>query len=202
MPDPLDQSDSSAGLPSDDQVRELLAPEFSRSGVEIESVVVSDGGVEGRPSRIAVVVDSDTPVDLDAVAGLSRTASALLDEADTGWQAYELEITTPGVDRPLTTVAHFRRAHLRLAQIRLTNGEDLLGRIGITHDDGVQVVLRKPIKGPDGPCVISRSRISRAPSCRWSSPRPTRRNSIWLGQPKLEVAHEYRSRSGKPDGCR
>lgn len=36
MPDPLDQSDSSAGLPSDDQVRELLAPEFSRSGVEIE----------------------------------------------------------------------------------------------------------------------------------------------------------------------
>lgn len=147
MPDPLDPSDSSAGLPSDDQVLELLAPEFSRSGVEIESVVVSDGGVEGRPSRIAVVVDSDTPVDLDAVAGLSRTASALLDEADTGWQAYELEITTPGVDRPLTTVAHFRRAHLRLAQIRLTNGEDLLGRIGITNDDGVQVVLRKPIKG-------------------------------------------------------
>ncbi|MFT9532944.1 ribosome maturation factor RimP [Mycobacteroides abscessus subsp. abscessus] len=147
MPDPLDPSDSSAELPSDDQVLELLAPEFSRSGVEIESVVVSDGGVAGRPSRIAVVVDSDTPVDLDAVAGLSRTASALLDEADTGWQAYELEITTPGVDRPLTTVAHFRRAHLRLAQIRLTNGEDLLGRIGITHDDGVQVVLRKPIKG-------------------------------------------------------
>ncbi|AMT71674.1 ribosome maturation factor RimP [Mycobacteroides immunogenum] len=146
MPDPLDPSDSLVELPSDDEVSELLAPEFSRSGVDIESVVVHGAG-DGKPSRITVVVDSDAPVDLDAVAALSRTASALLDEADTGWSAYDLEITTPGVDRPLTTSTHFRRAHLRLAQIRLTDGEDLLGRIGITNDDGVQVVLRKPVKG-------------------------------------------------------
>ncbi|MBF9326407.1 ribosome maturation factor RimP [Mycobacteroides chelonae] len=132
------------GLPSDDQVIELLGPEFSRSGVEIESVVVNEATV---PARITVVVDSDSPVDLDAVAALSRTASGLLDEADTGWEAYDLEITTPGVDRPLTTPAHFRRAHGRLAQIRLTDGEDLLGRIGIANDDGIQVVLRKPVKG-------------------------------------------------------
>ncbi|MFA4082464.1 ribosome maturation factor RimP [Mycobacteroides salmoniphilum] len=132
------------GLPSDDQVIELLVPEFSRSGVDIESVAVNELTV---PARITVVVDSDSPVDLDAVAGLSRTASALLDEADTGWEAYELEITTPGVDRPLTTPVHFRRAHGRLAQIRLADGEDLLGRIGIANDDGIQVVVRKPVKG-------------------------------------------------------
>ena len=75
------------GLPSDDQVIELLAPEFSRSGVEIESVVVNE---ETVPARITVVVDSDAPVDLDAVAALSRTASAFLDEADSDWQAYEI----------------------------------------------------------------------------------------------------------------
>ncbi|QCH24652.1 ribosome maturation factor RimP [Mycobacteroides salmoniphilum] len=132
------------GLPSDDQVIELLAPEFSRSGVEIESVVVNDDTV---PARITVVVDSDSPVNLDAVAALSHTASAFLDEADTGWVAYELEITTPGVDRPLTTPVHFRRAHGRLAQIHLADGEDLLGRIGIANDDGIQVVVRKPVKG-------------------------------------------------------
>ncbi|ORA62587.1 ribosome maturation factor RimP [Mycobacteroides franklinii] len=132
------------GLPSDDQVIELLAAEFTRSGVEIESVSVNE---ETVPARITVVVDSDSPVDLDAVAALSRTASTLLDEMDTGSEVYELEVTTPGVDRPLTTPAHFRRAHLRLAQIRLADGEDLLGRIGVANDDGVQVVLRKPIKG-------------------------------------------------------
>ncbi|MUM19931.1 ribosome maturation factor RimP [Mycobacterium sp. CBMA271] len=135
------------GLPSDDQVIELLAAEFSRSGVEIESVSVIEGVREGDLSRITVVVDSDSPVDLDAVAALSRTASALLDETDTGSVVYELEVTTPGVDRPLTTPAHFRRAHCRLAQIRLADGDELLGRIGSTNDDGVQVVLRKPVKG-------------------------------------------------------
>lgn len=132
------------GLPSDDQVIELLAAEFSRSGVEIESVSVDE---ETVPARITVVVDSDSPVDLDVVAALSRTASDLLDEMDTGSEDYELEVTTPGIDRPLTTPVHFRRAHGRLAQILLADGAELLGRIGITNDDGVQVVLRKPVKG-------------------------------------------------------
>src|SRR4051794_39911920 len=95
------------GLPSQEQVIELLDDEFARAGYEIEDVVVDH---KARPARITVIADGDEPLDLDTIASLSRRASVLLDDLDdraAGSASYVLEVSSPGVDRPLTTEKHF-----------------------------------------------------------------------------------------------
>ncbi len=128
-----------AGLPSAEQVTELLAGEFVRAGYEIDDVVV-DAGI--RPARIRVVADGDKPLDLEAVAQLSRAASDLLDGIDTGEVAYVLEVSSPGVDRPLTAEKHFRRARGRKLELTLTDGAVLTGRLGVISDGVADVVVR------------------------------------------------------------
>ncbi|MCB1263926.1 ribosome maturation factor RimP [Mycolicibacterium sp.] len=128
-----------AGLPSPERVVELLDDEFARAGYEIEDVVVDE---RSRPPRIRVVADGDHPLDLDAVSELSRSASALLDTLDTGSVPFVLEVSSPGVERPLTSEKHFRRARGRRARLTLADGSDLNGRIGATDHGVVDLVVR------------------------------------------------------------
>lgn len=129
-----------AGLPSQRQVIDLLAEEFARAGYDIEDVVIDSAA---RPPRVTVVADGDDGLDLDAIAELSRTASALLDGLDS--PAYVLEVTSPGVDRPLSTEAHYRRARGRMVELTLADGSTLTGRLGELRGATVDVVVR------DGP---------------------------------------------------
>ncbi|OBG32497.1 ribosome maturation factor RimP [Mycobacterium sp. E3198] len=127
------------GLPSQTQVIELLDGEFARAGYEIEDVVID---TRARPPRITVIADGDDPLDLDTVATLSRSASALLDGLDNTAERYVLEVSSPGVDRPLTSPKHFRRARGRKVELALSDGSRLTGRLGETRDDAVALVLR------------------------------------------------------------
>ena len=110
-------TERSAGLPSQKQVIELLDGEFARAGYEIEDVVIDTAA---RPPRITVIADGDDPLDLDSIAALSRSASDALDRIDT--PPYVLEVTSPGVDRPLTTEKHYRRAPGRNVELTLYDG--------------------------------------------------------------------------------
>lgn len=127
------------GLPSPEQVTELLADEFERAGYEIDAVVVE---AAARPACIRVVVDGDLPLDLDGAAALSRSASELMDTIDTGAAPYVLEVSSPGVERPLTAPKQFRRARGRKVVMTLSDGADLTGRLGAATDDAVDVVVR------------------------------------------------------------
>jgi ribosome maturation factor RimP len=127
------------GLPSQEQVFELLDDEFARAGYEIENVVVD---AKARPPRITVIADGDEPLDLDTIASLSRRASALLDDLDDGTTGYVLEVSSPGVDRPLTSEKHFRRARGRKAELTLSDGSSVTGRLGDTGDDILRLVVR------------------------------------------------------------
>jgi ribosome maturation factor RimP len=131
-------TERSAGLPSQKQVIELLDGEFARAGYEIEDVVIDTAA---RPPRITVVADGDEPLDLDAIAALSRSASDLLDRMDT--PAYVLEVTSPGVDRPLTTENHYRRARGRKVELTLSDGSQLTGRLGEIREGIVCLVVRE-----------------------------------------------------------
>lgn len=130
----------SARLPSREQVIELLDEEFTRAGYEVEDVEF--GG--GRPPRLTVIADAEDGVDLDAIATLSKVASAVLDGAEqaTGdFGAYVLEVTSRGVDRPLTTEKHFRRSRGRKVEVALADGSGLTGRIGQTAEGVVHLVV-------------------------------------------------------------
>ncbi|BBY66226.1 ribosome maturation factor RimP [Mycolicibacterium helvum] len=128
----------STGLPTQKQVIELLGGEFARAGYEIEDVVID---VRPQPPRITVIADGDKPLDLDAVAELSRSASALLDALDSD-DAYVLEVTSPGVERPLTAEKHFRRSHGRKVDVELADGTTVPGRLGTVSDGAVDLVVR------------------------------------------------------------
>ena len=128
----------SAGLPSQKQVIELLDGEFARAGYEIEDVLIDTAA---RPPRITVIADGDNPLDLDSIAQLSRSASDLLDSVDA--PAFVLEVTSPGVDRPLTTDKHYRRARGRKVELTLSDGSQLSGRLGEIRDGTVQLVVRE-----------------------------------------------------------
>jgi ribosome maturation factor RimP len=127
------------GLPSQTQVIELLDGEFARAGYEIEDVLI-DG--RAKPPRITVIADGDTALDLDTVAALSRSASSLLDAVDSIEGGYVLEVSSPGVDRPLTSEKHFRRARGRKVEVALTDGTQLTGRVGEVRDGTLSLVVR------------------------------------------------------------
>ena len=128
-----------AGLPSPEQVTALLHDQFSRAGYDIDDVVVD---TRARPARIRVVADGDTSLDLDTISELSRTASELMDTLDTGDVAYVLEVSSPGVDRPLTAEKHFRRARGRKVELTLQDGGTVTGRLGATADGVCDLVVR------------------------------------------------------------
>ena len=136
----------SARLPSQQQVIELLDGEFARAGYDIEDVLI-DTGVS--PPRITVIADGDDGLDLDAIAALSRTASELLDSVDTSTAGapYVLEVTSPGVDRPLTAEKQFRRARGRKVELTLSDGSALTGRLGETADGVVRLVVPEGGRG-------------------------------------------------------
>ena len=133
-------TERSAKLPSQELVIELLGDEFARAGYDIEDVIVN---AATRPPRITVVADADGGLDLDAISELSRSASALLDEVDAAWESYTLEVTSPGVDRPLTTEKHYRRARGRKVELTMSDGSQLSGRLGETDRGVVRLVVRE-----------------------------------------------------------
>jgi len=128
------------GLPSQTRVIELLGEEFARAGYEIEDVVID---ARARPPRITVVADGDTALDLDTIAALSRSASTLLDGLDSIADRYVLEVSSPGVERPLTSEKHFRRARGRKVELTLSDGSRLTGRLGQARGDAIALVVRE-----------------------------------------------------------
>jgi ribosome maturation factor RimP len=115
---------------SRDRVRSALEPVVSAAGFDLEDVTVT---AAGRRSVVRVVVDRDGGVDLDAVAEVSRVVSEALDDSSiTGDAPFTLEVTSPGVDRPLVEPRHWRRA-----VGRLVSTGSFTGRVVAASDDAV-----------------------------------------------------------------
>ena len=121
-----------------DRLLGLLTPAVEGAGYDLEDVAVSSAG---KRSLVRVVVDADGGIDLDAVAEISRTVSDVLDENDDALPgAYVLEVTSPGVDRPLTQRRHWRRAVGRLVNVTV-DGEPVTGRVSAVSDAGVALTV-------------------------------------------------------------
>lgn len=174
-----------AGLPSQEQVFELLDGEFTQAGYEIEDVTI-DGAA--RPPRIAIVVDGDRALDLDTIAALSRSAADLLDRLDAapGSAPYVLEVTSPGVDRPLTTEKHYRRAQGRKVEVVLSDGSQLTGRVGEVRDGTVSLVVREGARADYSVRELPLDGITRAVVQVEFSP-PNQRELELAGQPGQEA---------------
>jgi ribosome maturation factor RimP len=116
------------------RVRAVIEPVIEQAGYDLEEVNVSRAG---RRHVVRVLVDTDGGINLDDVAVVSREISAALDDAEErGGEVlageYQLEVGSPGVDRPLTLPRHWRRNRGRLVAV---NG--LTGRVTDVDDAGV-----------------------------------------------------------------
>lgn len=122
-----------------DAVRRLAGESADAAGLVLEGVTVQ---AAGRRRIVRVVVDlpgeATGGVPMDAVASVSHLLSQRLDDTDAmGGSPYVLEVTSPGVDRPLTERRHWARARGRLVTASLRAGGSLTGRLEQVDDDGV-----------------------------------------------------------------
>jgi ribosome maturation factor RimP len=122
----------------DGRIADVIGPVIAAAGMDLEAVRVT---AAGRRRLLRVIVDSDHGVSLDDAAAVSRDLSAALDNAAAmGEFPYTLEVSSPGVDRPLTDPRHWRRAAGRLVTVTVTDSgasRPVSGRIYAADDDEV-----------------------------------------------------------------
>lgn len=134
-----------------DELQVAIQPLADQFKVDILDIELKQ---RGDNDLLVVIVEGDEAVDLDILADLSEAISQHMDEADLcSSDSYELEVTTPGVDRPLTRLRQWRRNRGRLIKATV-GGEELVGRIGPTikaedeGDNGVVLIVSPPrLKG-------------------------------------------------------
>jgi ribosome maturation factor RimP len=116
------------------RVRSVIEPVVTEAGYDLEEVGISRAG---RRHLVRVLVDADGGISLDDIAVVSREISSALDAAEENGEEvlpgeYQLEVGSPGVDRPLTQPRHWRRNRTRLVAV---NG--LTGRVIDVDDEGI-----------------------------------------------------------------
>jgi ribosome maturation factor RimP len=120
-----------------DRIEAELADPLRALGLDIEAVEITPAG---KRRILRVAVDQDGGVTLDDVAAATREVSQVLDASDVmGEQPYTLEVTSRGVDRPLTLPRHWRRNAGRLVKVTTTGGEVLTGRILDADDESAEL---------------------------------------------------------------
>jgi len=125
------------GPVDDKRLAGLLQPVVAAAGMDLESVRMTTAG---RRRLLRIVVDSDHGVSLDDAALISRELSTTLDATDVlGDVPYTLEVSSPGVDRPLIEPRHWRRAVGRLVRVKAAAEGTVQGRVLAADDDGVTI---------------------------------------------------------------
>ena len=141
-----------------DQISELVTPAVSDLGFYLEDVHIA---TPGSHRIVTCIVDGDASLNLDQVTSVSRVISELLDEAAfMGETPFTLEVTSPGVDRPLTQPRHFAKNVDRLLKIIKLDGSEITGRILSNTDN--DVTLTVVVKKETTEQTISLTEIKRA----------------------------------------
>ena len=124
-----------------DSLENLVESTVTSLGLDLEALDLTPAGNK-RVLRIAV--DRDGGVGIDHITDATRALSEVLDSSDVmGEQPYTLEVTSRGVDRPLTLPRHWRRNEGRLVRLRLEGDDSSIdGRIGASDDAGVDILGR------------------------------------------------------------
>jgi ribosome maturation factor RimP len=132
----------------------MLRGPLSETGIDLEDVEIS---TVGRRRLVRILIDKDSGISLDEIADATHLVGEELDGADVrGDTPYTLEVTSPGVDRPLTQPRHWKRNVDRLVKVRPRDGQPFIGRILEPGDD--KVVLQVD----DGRQVVAYADVAKA----------------------------------------
>lgn len=141
-----------------DQIAELITPALQQAGYFLEDVNLV---TPGNHRIVTVIVDGESALNLDQVTVASKLVSELVDEAPfMGETPFTLEVTSPGIDRPLTLPRHFAKNVTRLLKVTKTDGEVVTGRIASNTD--ADVTLTVAVKKEAKEVVVALADIKRA----------------------------------------
>ena len=139
-------------------ITDLISPAVTEAGFFLEEVQIAS---PGSHRIVTCVVDGPTPLNLDQVTVASRVISELLDSAEfMGETPFTLEVTSPGVDRPLTQPRHWTKNLTRLIKVTLSDGAVITGRL--TEFDEGNAKLVENIKGRIKEHTVAFADIKRA----------------------------------------
>ena len=131
-----------------EEISAAITPALSDLGFYLEDITITSAG---RRSMITVIVDGDNHLSLEQVTVATKAIGEIVENIQSlGESAFTLEVTSPGLDRPLTKPRHWRKNIDRLVKIVLIDGKEIKGRvkdvseISTTVDD--QVVKFSEIK--------------------------------------------------------
>jgi ribosome maturation factor RimP len=120
-----------------EQVLAVITPAIESLGFYIEDITITSAG---KRSMLTVIVDGDTHLSLDQVTVATKAISEIVENLPTlGNNPFTLEVTSPGLDRPLTKPRHWRKNQDRLIKIILNDGKEVTGRIKDSTESSVTV---------------------------------------------------------------
>ncbi|KAB7725967.1 ribosome maturation factor RimP [Rudanella paleaurantiibacter] len=155
------------------KITELLQPYLNNDYFYIVDVQVA--GRQGGKLKVTLLLDSDEGITIDECASISRQFGNQLEEMNFfGESPFTLEVSSPGIDFPLTRIRQFRRNIGRTLLLTLTDGKQVKGKLDSVTDE--QIVLDvEPVKmsktkmkaagltpGPEGPTAFSFDQIKQA----------------------------------------
>jgi ribosome maturation factor RimP len=120
-----------------EQVTAAITPIIESLGFYVEDIAITSAG---KRSMLTVIVDGDTHLSLDQVTVATKAISEIVENLPTlGNNPFTLEVTSPGLDRPLTKPRHWQKNKDRLIKIILNDGKEILGRIKDSTQSAVTV---------------------------------------------------------------
>ena len=134
-------------------VQEMVAPIALELALDVESVEIRK---TGNQKIVKVILDKDGGISLEEIAAATREISVKLDELAELASSFTLEVTSPGVDRPLTAPKHWRRNLGRLVRVELISGGSLDGRITVVTEEQITLQVKQQQR------MISLTEIKRA----------------------------------------
>jgi len=110
-----------------EDISDAVTPALSALGFYLEDVTITSAG---RRSMLTIIVDGDTHLSLDQVTSATKVIGEIVESIKSlGETPFTLEVTSPGLDRPLTKPRHWRKNIDRLVKIVLLDGKEIKGRI-------------------------------------------------------------------------
>jgi ribosome maturation factor RimP len=120
-----------------EQVTAAITPIIESLGFYVEDIAITSAG---KRSMLTVIVDGDTHLSLDQVTVATKAISEIVENLPTlGNNPFTLEVTSPGLDRPLTKPRHWQKNKDRLIKIILNDGKEITGRIKDSTQSAVTV---------------------------------------------------------------
>ena len=124
-----------------EDISAAIRPIIEASGNYLEDLTITSAG---KVKILTVIVDSDSHLNLDQITAVTKEISEVIETLEElGDSAFTLEVTSPGIDRPLTKPRHWRKNFDRLVKITMTSGKDIQGRIGEATETNVLVGEQK-----------------------------------------------------------